>query len=79
MKPSNSKDDQLLWHVGASLRTSRQKHRMSPGEAKAATGISLTEIEPGKKDIKLDTLAALCEHSRTSMVIFFKEIEKQLS
>jgi transcriptional regulator with XRE-family HTH domain len=75
----NRTDHQLLQHVGAKLKSLRQKHHVSVEEVKTAIGISVTEIEAGKKDIKLDTLAVLCEHYETSMVDFFKEIEKQLS
>jgi transcriptional regulator with XRE-family HTH domain len=75
----NSTESQLLQHVGAKLKGLRQKQRLSKEEVKAATRISVTEIEAGKKDIKVDVLAVLCDHYHTSLFDFFKEIEKRMA
>jgi hypothetical protein len=78
MKMENM-DVQLLHHVGNRLKTLRVGQGLSVEEVKAATGIAVAKIEAGEKDMKIDALAALCEHYQTSMVDFFKAIEKQLS
>lgn len=72
-------DTRLLQKVGAKLKALRQQQGMSMEEVKAATGIALADIEAGKKDMKIDLLAVLCEHYRTSLFAFFKEIEQQMS
>jgi transcriptional regulator with XRE-family HTH domain len=70
---------QLLHHVGNRLKTLRTGQGLSVEEVKATTGIAVTKIETGEKDMPIDKLAVLCDHYRTNLVDFFKEIEKQLS
>ena len=74
----NTTDHQLLQHVGTKLKGLREKQGLSLEEVKAVTRLPVALLEAGKKDIPIDKLSRLCDHYRTSLTEFIKDIEKQL-
>lgn len=65
----------LIEAVGKRLREVREKSKLSQEKVMFQTGIYLTNIEAGRRNINISTLITLCKTYGIPVREFFKDID----
>jgi DNA-binding helix-turn-helix protein len=70
------RDIELMQKVGTRLRVLRETAGLSQEKVLFQTGVYLTRIENGHRNINISTLIELCKTYKVSVYEFFKGIEQ---
>lgn len=69
------RDDKLMQAVGKRLREAREARALSQEQVLFLTGIYLTRIENGHRNISISTLLKLCQTYSITAHDFFKKLD----